>query len=136
MTLFLMDDSVRAQLSEIKQFAEANRYDLEFMAKRYQDQQAGREVADFPVGHMVMLPTGFGVSFTIEEHPGGWMRHVSVSSPDPNKVPIPAALEFVMSELGYGLPFKDCIAWPEETLNRVAINVLEPLPPENKLAIN
>lgn len=138
MTVFVIDDAVRAQLASIKEFAEANRYDIAFMRKRVDLMNAGQPLPFYPDEHTATLPLDWWVTYTIEEHPGGWMRHMSMSSPKNGTLPIGPTLQFVMDELGYNLPLADCYTWPEEVPlgNRMAINVMEPMPPENPMEIN
>lgn len=137
MTIFIFDDEAREQLRGITEFAEANRYDIDFMSERVRQMERGT-IRPYPDEHTAQLSTGFWVTMTIEEHPGGWMRHCSISSPDHEKIPLPPVAQLVMKELGFVQKLEDCHIWPEEceSVNRFAINILEPMPATSKLAVN
>lgn len=77
----------------------------------------------------VVLPTGFQVTYTIMQHHVGTMRHVSISSPNTDKVPLPQAIDMILPHLGYRQTFEEIeIKWLEDVSDgRKAVNLLEPM---------
>lgn len=129
MTLFVMDASVSAQLHALADYAEQNRFELPQLLARANKAMNNEPVEPLPSEYSVTLPSGFGVTYTIEQHPSGWLRHLSVSSPRADRVPIAATMEFIMGELGFTKSFEDAkFKYPEAVDDgRTAINVLEPI---------
>ncbi len=79
-------------------------------------------------GHVLEIPVGFRVVFTIEQQPDhGWCRHLSMSVPVKGRYPQQVAVEMVMSLFLFNLPFHKCMVWTmQEQLD--SVNVLEPYP--------
>jgi hypothetical protein len=137
MTMFLMDEPTTAKIKELADYAVQHSYDLAFMKERARKSQTGEPVEKYAEEHTLVLPTGFLITYTIEQHPGGWMRHLSMSSPARGKVPNQPAIEWVMGLLGYTKPLERCVTWPEHFGdNQIAINVLEPFVKEESGAVN
>lgn len=87
----------------------------------------GRQISGFNE-YSIELPVGFRLTFTIEQHRPGPMRHMSMSSSRPGSTPHPEMVKMVMSELGYINPLERCIVTEEPTdIGSIAINVIEPL---------
>lgn len=85
----------------------------------------GVPVGDNP-DFVVKLPFGYRVVFSIEDQPGGMVRHLSMSVDTPWKVPNPLAVEMVMQEIGFESPLSDCIKRFEDTSPaHTAVNVWE-----------
>ena len=123
-----MDDATAKKLQACAVYAADHTVSLDEMKRRHEAFLAGRFTSDPNPATTVELPMGFKVVFTIEEHPMGWMRHMSMSSPKAGRAPIEPALAWVMGQLGYTLPVSECITYPEDIgSNHVAINVLEPI---------
>jgi hypothetical protein len=74
-------------------------------------------------------PWPFFVTFSIEtNHPGGTMRHMSMSIMREGRVPHPAALWLVAAELGFSGGLASCQSWPENLSDGgAAINVVQPV---------
>lgn len=51
--------------------------------------------------HALGLPGGLRVVLSIEDHPGGWMRHASFSVPERGRLPCPHMIEFLLPWLGF-----------------------------------
>lgn len=85
-------------------------------------------------GQSVELPPGFLVTFSIERHPGGLARHMSMSSPAVGRAPSPQAVWLVCGHLGFIGTLEGCDhIWKEDLLRRgtekaTAINVLQFMP--------
>lgn len=80
-----------------------------------------------PRSKQVMLGT-YRAAISFEHQPGGLCRHLSVSSHQAGKVPLPEVMGMIAVEFGFsGWPLKrDGMVWAEEFLpGHMAINVLE-----------
>jgi len=75
------------------------------------------------------LPVAFAVTFSIETgHPGGTMRHLSMSSHRHGRAPIPEVVWMVAEALGFVDSLEACRVWAEDIGNGDrAINVVQPL---------
>jgi hypothetical protein len=74
-------------------------------------------------------PWPFYVTLSFEtNHPGGTMRHMSMSIAREGRVPHPAAVWLVATELGFSGGLESCQSWPEAlTDGGAAINVVQPV---------
>lgn len=133
MTVFVMDEQTAEQLREIARYADEHRVPLIEMKKRHAA-WTQYQIAPEPFGpeHTLVLPFGFRVVFTIEEHPmnngegGVWLRHMSMSSPRVGYAPLKEAIQWVMGQLGFTSPVEQCVTYPEDIgPKHIAINVLE-----------
>ena len=132
MTIFVMDAETAQKLRSVAQYADHHRIDLVEMKARHEAHKAGRAIEPFGPQFCAILPMGFRVVFTIEEHPlrdgsgSMWLRHMSMSSPKRGRAPIEPALEWVMGQLGYTTPLRNSMVYREDTgPDSVAINVIE-----------
>lgn len=110
MATLIIDAAVRDQVARLVTYASEHpisRRQLADMAERVKN----RAVGDRPE-YEVNIPVGFRCVFSIEDHPGGWMRHLSVSV-NTGKAPHPMAVVGLMSLFGFSQPFV-------EQLTRVA----------------
>lgn len=140
MTVFSMDEASAEQLRTIAAYADGHRIDLAEMQSRYDRFVNEGKVEDFSQEYQTLLPFGFKVVYTIEQHPmkdgsgGVWVRHMSMSSPAKGKAPIELTLQWVMGQLGFTTPLNDCMVYPEDIgPDHIAVNVLEPIR-ENAIA--
>jgi hypothetical protein len=79
-------------------------------------------------GFSLSLPVGFCVTFTFEQHPVGWARHISVSVDNAahDKIPHPFGVQAIMTEFGMLGAQEDCTEWVAEAWpGRLAQNVVE-----------
>lgn len=77
----------------------------------------------------IELPFGYAVTYSVEfGHPIGTCRHMSMSSPRPDRVPRPEALWLVAVELGFVGELEQCAVWPEALQGHgIAVNVVQPI---------
>lgn len=68
--------------------------------------------------HQIRLGT-YRAAISFEEHPGGLMRHLSVSSHHKGKIPTPAVVGIVAKAFGFS-------GWPPERIFRVWFEEFEP----------
>jgi hypothetical protein len=124
MTVFVIDHAVIAILNDLRERAEANPVSEAAMRKIV----AGGKVSKTSRYQTVTLPFGFTLTMTVEWQPFGQARHISIASPDPNKVPVPEAIDLILPYLGFEIPLSRCYVQPEHMLNGgIAISVLAPL---------
>jgi len=116
----IIDEQVLGFIKRVSDHAEANRID-------FQNMKAIAESIQKPVGdndnYVCYLPVGFRVVYSIEEHPLGWCRHLSVSVDTVGKMPSIPAVEMIMREFGFTGTINDQLnVWVEKER---AINVLQ-----------
>ena len=86
----------------------------------------------------VELPFGFLVTYSIEMHPIGLCRHMSMTSPVAGRMPTPEAVQWICSALGFtGVLFdgsqRDLSVWVEDLTRDAqqtrakAVNVVQPI---------
>ena len=129
---FIIDETVRQQAKEVVAYARAHRQNINDMMRAMRHEEAGVLV---PLGHdrrrQIYIQVGFVAVYSIEQHPGGWFHHISMSSKNKGKLPRPESINLLLEAMG--LPFtvpKDCVkAWEEDITGdgsggHKAINVL------------
>lgn len=123
-TPLIITEEVRENARKAVAHAEANTVSIETMRALAAGEALPRGMfLEFEV------PVKFRVVFTHEVHPGGLMRHMSMSSPIPGRLPHPVGLQEVMRLLGFKRPLNNAYhVWPEQIgPNHEAINVIEPI---------
>lgn len=94
-----MGDEQRKALRELRARAEANAFNIH---RLFEAAGTGVPAALSAPGLTIGIPMGFYITFTIEQHPEGWMRHVSVSVDGKRgSVPNNFAIEWIARELGF-----------------------------------
>ena len=131
--LLIMDNEVQANIKKLINYAESHVVSYERMVEMHEKTQRGEPI-DGVVGdnpnHAISLPLGFRVAFSIEVHPIGECRHISVSVNDGQ--PEYHDLLLVLDYFGFQTDLKDgkAHAYVEQyTINDVehfAVNVVEP----------
>jgi len=120
---FVLDGEIIEKVKDLKKYAEKNIFtNSDMVAMMKQEKE--------PVGlnsdHFVNIPYGYRVVFSIEEHPGGWCRHISMSVDRPKMLPSPAAVTSVMQLLGFVKKIVENEFWEEEYAPGCkAINIVE-----------
>lgn len=106
------------------QHAEENKLDIHSLMRIVKGQ-------DQPMGHRegfwADVPWGYRICFNIEQQPGGWARHVSVSLPKDVKdgrYPGIEAVKMIIHRLGFKSPLEKCTVYLEEPPIG-AVNVIE-----------
>ena len=117
-----------AALARVKAHAEANFFDLATVKHAFENHIQLAKPAEF----RCLIPQGFVVAFTIEQHPAGWCRHFSASLADapPGKLPNSRALAMIGRELGMRMDIFD----PSTTTYlegepAFAVSIIEPIDP-------
>lgn len=112
-------------IKKLISYAEKNKIDL----KRMKNIMALKEppVGDLK-GYSLNIPVGFRVVYSIEEHPCGWMKHLSISLSKRHRVPNQYAVQMIMDKFSMGQlesKSKDLIYIEDVGNNIKAINVLD-----------
>jgi hypothetical protein len=127
---FIMSPEIESSLRKLMALAESpeRRIPLATIKAYAQGSNPSWKGSPVPLDQFVDLPLGWRVALSVEEHPTGWYRHLSMSSPDPGRAPSPAAVEMVLVAVGFARKLEECHIHLEQFAeNRVAVNVIEPL---------
>lgn len=113
-------------LAAVREHAEAHFVDLAEFRRRAADRE---HVLD--PGCCCVVSIGFRVAFTIERHPAGWARHLSISLATRGHLPGSPAIRMIGRALGMRMdPFDPSVTsyleGPEGGPPR-AVNVIEPI---------
>ena len=74
--------------------------------------------------HVIYIPMGYRVVYTIEQQPMGLSRHISISVDNPGFYPNAIAIDAIIKEFGYKGTHKDCHVYTEREIN--AVNLIQP----------
>ena len=126
--ILLMDDDLTAKIAKLIQNAESNHFDFEKMKFAHDNRLPiiPEDCYDFEIE----LPTNIRVVFTIEEHPKGLCKHISISQD--NDTPSNSDLLLILNHFGFttNLNDKNYYAYIEKCKvngkNCKAVNVIEP----------
>lgn len=102
----LIDDNVKSELKSLSEYAMKNQYSLDEMLDRMNNdiEPPGDDKNFFRI-----IPHEFKVVMTVEEHPSGKFRHVSISVGDRTKMPNPHACEEIVKMLDFDGELYDCV---------------------------
>lgn len=114
MRILQIDKKAKEAILRLKLYAENHKVDLETMKK-----MVNRIVS--PVGdnlnYVCYLHDGYRIVFSIEEHPSGWYRHISISVEN-NTLPSISSTELIMKEFGFQGAVENCAdIWIEENIS-------------------
>jgi hypothetical protein len=123
-----MDVDVKDKIKKLIDFAEQNPVTLQTMMEIMDGvaSPAG-SFAKFRIDILI----GYRVVFTVEEHPGGWMKHISISINDAEKLPGFPAIDMILEEFGMGTlqnALEQKLVYLEETITPKAVNILQQYP--------
>lgn len=135
MSPFLLGPDERAALQELRKRASRDPVDMPGLLERLATPAGKRAHMDRMNRLSLQLPFGYVLTYSIERgHPSGTCRHMSLSSPNPARLPLPAAVWMVAEELGFSGSLADCAVWLEELQRggpedpkHQAVNVVQPL---------
>lgn len=128
-TPLIINDAVRARAKEVVAYARANRQNIHDLHR-----MMGQALAGIlnPLGNdpqrQLLIPMGYCLVYSIEQHPGGWMHHVSMSSAAKGRAPLPESIDLALEAMRLSVRMKDAaMVWPEDLDDgNKAINVLFP----------
>jgi hypothetical protein len=119
----------QAAISGLIAKAGRERLPLEDMQRRALRLQRGDKLPKtYNMPFTIEIPFGFTVTYTVEEQPQGWTRHLSVAADRPRRAPSPEAADMLMREFGFRAPGvrQIEIKWIEPLGNdRKAVNLVE-----------
>lgn len=120
---FIIDEEVRLKLSDLSRHAEENIFSMDDLLDI---KNGAAPPAGDREGFSVSLPFGYKVVFSLDGLPTGASRHLSVSIPEPNKLPSVEVVSEIMALLGFKDFLQDAhISIEELPGERKAINVQE-----------
>jgi len=120
----VIDEAVRAEIAALCLHADRHRLSLEDLGNITHGLRP--PIGDTP-DHALTLAGVYRCVFSVEEHPGGWFRHLSISilAPNPERpLPSPEAVQAIAQAFGFqGNLLRGTIAtWIEQGR---AVNVVE-----------
>ena len=76
--VLLMDDEINQQINDLLLYAELNSFNMEQMvdAQKSKTSTIPKDTYD---NHVILLPYDIRVVYTVEEHPIGMCKHISIS---------------------------------------------------------
>jgi hypothetical protein len=109
------------QLRELKEYAETHLFTLEEL---YSIQRGEYSAAGNREKHRVFFPVAYKIVFSIDQSlTRRWVRHMSMSTSEPGKIPSEIALRQVCEHLGFK-DFDGCLI-QKEIFHENAIEVME-----------
>jgi len=94
----IIDDTVRQDLKSLGEHARADEYSLDDLL----DLMNGRiDPPGMDEKFFRLVPVGYKVVCTVENHPGCKMLHASISVNAENKLPHPVSIQAIIEELGF-----------------------------------
>lgn len=126
MRVLVIDDTAETEVKRVKEFALARRQSIQEIMRRMnkEDEAPG----DDPQ-YMMEMRDGWKIVYTVEQHPGGWFHHISISvDPRDQEKPWPAieGVEMILKLFGIGPIKAQAHGWTEDTGHRKAVNLLFP----------
>lgn len=91
----IIGPEARERIKAVKEYARAHRIAL---AELQRLAAAQTPVGDEYPGGRLVIPVGYRVYFSIEEHPAGWCYHISISVAADGLWPNPLAVGAILSE--------------------------------------
>jgi hypothetical protein len=118
-----------AAIQQLIKKAGEHRVPLEDMQRRALRLRRGDKLPkSYNMPFTIEIPFGFTVTYTVEEQPQGWTRHLSVAADRVGRAPTPEAVDMLMREFGFRAPGvrQIEIKWMEPLGNdRKAVNLVE-----------
>ena len=100
--ILLMDEEIQEKIYELLMYAEANPFDNETMEKASKENTPIIPQGNY--NYVIELPMGIRVVYTIEEHPIGICRHISISCD--NSLPETHHVMLILENFNYDTPLK------------------------------
>lgn len=125
----MMGPAEVARLARLRDRAARDPVDMLEVAEKITTPEYKKRHKARMTGLSVLLPFGFLVTFSIENnHPGGTMRHMSMSSPAVGRLPMSEAVWMTAEALGFVGAIEDCASWIEDLEGHgSAINLVQPV---------
>jgi hypothetical protein len=94
----ILNTAAQEDLRRLREYAESHRFPIERLRQLAKTRSP---IGDTDSNLCCVVPDGFQVCFSIEQHPGGWMRHASISVNKPASLPAEPAVDLLIGELGF-----------------------------------
>jgi hypothetical protein len=122
----ILTEQQQVEIARVKAFAEGHRYSQAMMTAVASGE--AKPPGDIP-GHVCALPIGFRVVYSVENHPGGLYRHLSVSVdgtkwPNEHAVQEIARAFFDHHDFNIYKPPTGAMTWMEDAVR--AVNLIVP----------
>jgi hypothetical protein len=123
----VIDRIARENIERVIKYAFDHKIKIEVMRKMV----TGEVVAPgYSPNYTCEIFNGYRVVLSIEEHPMGWCRHISISV-DGGLLPSIEAAKLIIKEFGFESPLENCVTRIEEIPDDIerpqAIEVIEPI---------
>jgi hypothetical protein len=113
-TPLLIGPAERVELLRLRETAALHPVDISALRLRIGTREGKKKHLRQMTKQTIRLPAAFMVTFSIETgHPGGTMRHMSMSVQRQDRIPNHHAVWMVAQELGFTGGLEACMAWPE-----------------------
>ncbi len=127
--ILLMDDEINQQIYDLLVYAELNPFTMEQMIEAQQNKTPIIPKENYD-NHVIELPYDIRVVYTVEEHPIGVCKHISISQN--SDLPKREDYIVILDKFGFNiLQNKEGYAYSEKCLvdgvECMALNVVEPL---------
>lgn len=112
MSVLVLDEQAKAKIKTLREYADAHRVDRDSIMLTLKGVMG-------PVGekldHRVVLESGWRIVYSIEQQPGGWCHHISVSLKDVlDTLPPEKEMNKLLFEFGFKRSLRDCrMSWVE-----------------------
>jgi len=118
----VVDEEFYSVVDKVKEYAEKNRLNH---SKMHLMMKGVLRPPGYNPDYVCHINFGYRVCYTLEEHPCGWCRHISISVDKKDRTPNPAAVLTIMKAFGFTQEsFKECKKVWLEDVNPAAVNVL------------
>ena len=123
----VIDQIAKKDIERVIKYAFVHKIPIETMRKMV----SGEVVAPgYSPNYSCEIFQGYRVVLSIEEHPMGWCRHISISV-DGGMLPSIEATKLIIKEFGFESPLENCMTRIEEMPDDIerpkAIDVIEPI---------
>lgn len=130
MRALLIDDAAKAEIADLKRRAFEDKVTLEITEGRARAYaEAGIRPREF-IEQRIRIKDGFLVTFTVEEHPPGTVRHLEVGIDAAHRLPAKEACEILMKNFDFRNEFDNVLRWLDEkpgAPGRASVHLVEPL---------
>lgn len=123
MSILVINEEIIKEIKKLVEYAEANILTIDDLLDI---QNGDKEIVGNLEQHMIHIPMGYKIVYSVEMQPAGKCRHLSMSVNSKSGLPIPEAAKEIMQIIGYKNPLDKCTIWMEDIgNNKKAINILE-----------
>jgi len=123
MRAFVIDKHLEKAIKNMVKYAEEHPVTIDDILDQLNGQR--KPVGEI-IGHVVYVPSGYKIVYSIEQQTKGTVRHLSMSVDKKGRTPNPLVVRSVMEMVGFKNGFEKCKVWLEEfEPEHQAVNVVE-----------